>query len=37
MRAVQLFIILIGVGGLAYWFTMNKDSQVTQVPVISPI
>lgn len=32
MRAVQLLFILLGAGGLAYWFTMDKDSQVAQVP-----
>ena len=32
MRAVQLFFILVGVGGLAYWFTMDKDGQDAQVP-----
>ena len=32
MRAVQLLFILLGVGGLAYWFTMDTDSQVAQVP-----
>ena len=32
MRAEQLFFILLGVGGLAYWFTMGSDSQVAQVP-----
>ena len=32
MRAVQLFFILLGVSGLAYWLTMESDSQVAQVP-----
>ena len=32
MRAVQLLFILLGVGGLAYWFTMGSDSQVAQAP-----
>ena len=32
MRAVQLLFILLGVGGFAYWFTVDTDSQVAQVP-----
>ncbi len=32
MRAVQLLFIFLGVGGLAYWFTLDTDSQVAQVP-----
>lgn len=32
MRAVQLLLILLGVGGLAYWFMMDRDSQVAKVP-----
>ncbi|WP_368346449.1 cytochrome c [Pelagovum sp. HNIBRBA483] len=32
MRALQLFLVLLGVSGLAYWFTLDKDSQVALVP-----
>lgn len=32
MRAAQRLFILLGVGGLAYWFTMDTDSQVAQLP-----
>ena len=32
MRAVQLIFILLGVGGLAYWFMLDTDSEISQVP-----
>lgn len=32
MRAVLIFLIILGVGGLAYWFAVDKDNQVAQVP-----
>ena len=32
MRTVQLFFILLGVGGLTYWFTTGSDSQMATAP-----
>lgn len=32
MRVVQAVFILIGIGGLIYWFTMMPDSPIAQVP-----
>ena len=32
MRLLQIFFVLLGVGGLVYWFKMGSDSQVAQVP-----
>lgn len=32
MRLLQIFFVLLGVGGLAYWFSTGSNNQVAQVP-----
>lgn len=32
MRAVQILFILLGIGGVTYWFTQGSGNQVAQAP-----